>query len=102
MSELYTMFYQGQTGGSGGGAIYIDRNKILGVDVTGARYDGSYVENLMIGRLQGTATLTSAGGVLVTGNQCLPARKSKLRLICQRILQTVSFNRCRSGAALSK
>ena len=56
----------------------LGRNKILGVDVTGARYDGSYVENLMIGRLQGTATLTSAGGVLVTGQPVPPGTQVQI------------------------
>jgi hypothetical protein len=40
MSALYTMQYQGHVG-SGGGAIYIGKGIVLGVDVSGARYNGS-------------------------------------------------------------
>jgi hypothetical protein len=67
MSALYTMQYQGQVG-SGGGAVYIGKGIVLGVDVTGARYNGSYTTT-PAGRLQGTVTLTSSGATLVTGQQ---------------------------------
>jgi hypothetical protein len=69
MSALYQMRYQG-VAGFGGGVVYIGRGKVLGMDVTEARYDGSYVDQA--GRVRGTVTLTSAGGALVTG-QPIPA-----------------------------
>jgi len=69
MSALYEMRYQG-VAGTGHGAIYIGKGKVLGVDVTGARYDGSYASQGA--NLAGTVTLTSAGGALVTG-QPVPA-----------------------------
>ena len=69
MSALYQMRYQG-VAGMGHGAVYIGKGKVLGVDVTGARYDGSYTQQGA--NLSGTVTLTSAGGSLVTG-QPVPA-----------------------------
>ena len=64
MSALYQMRYQG-VADVGHGAIYIGKGKIVGVDITGAKYLGSFVNQS--GVLAGTATLTSAGGTLVTG-----------------------------------
>lgn len=69
MSALYAMRYQG-VAGTGHGATYIGKGKVLGVDVTGARYDGSYASQGA--NLAGTVILTSAGGALVTG-QPVPA-----------------------------
>ena len=83
MSALYIMRYMSgagaTTGGpaaaarlTGAGAIYIGRNTILGVDVAGNRYEGTYVEE--DGRLKAAATLTvgPSGSDLVTGDK-LPA-----------------------------
>lgn len=64
MSALYQMQYRG-VAGAGHGAIYIGRNKIVGVDITGARYDGAFVIEGV--HLKGSAVLTSAGATLVTG-----------------------------------
>lgn len=72
MSALYQVAYQG-VAGVGHGAFYIGKGKVVGVDVTGARYTGSYTENA--GILTGTGTLTSAGGMLVTGLPVPPGTK---------------------------
>lgn len=72
MSALYKGQYQGVTG-FGGGVYYIGRGRILGMDVTGASYDGSYSQQG--NRMQGTATLSSAGGTLVTGQPVPPGTK---------------------------
>ncbi len=70
MSALYAMNYVGQTG-TGGGAVYVGRGKIVGVDVANLRYNGTYTEQG--GRLKGTVALTApTGGTLVTGAE-LPA-----------------------------
>ncbi len=69
MSALYAMRYQG-VAGTGHGSIYIGKNKVLGIDLTGAIYDGSYAPQGA--NLTGSVTLTSAGGSLVTG-QPVPA-----------------------------
>ncbi|MBR2813501.1 MAG: hypothetical protein IKE60_02540 [Reyranella sp.] len=71
MSAMYEMQYQGVAGG-GHGAIYIGKGKIVGIDVTGARYSGTYTNGQT---LSGSATLTSAGGVLVTGAPIPPGTK---------------------------
>ncbi|MPZ29574.1 MAG: hypothetical protein GEV13_01015 [Rhodospirillales bacterium] len=70
MSALYQMRYQGVTG-VGHGAVYVGKGVVVGVDVTGARYKGTYATGAN-GGLNGTVTLISAGGVLVTG-QPIPA-----------------------------
>jgi hypothetical protein len=69
MIALYKMRYHG-VAGFGGGVVYIGRGKILGMDISEARYDGSYTDQG--GRVRGTVTLTSGGGALVTGQQ-MPA-----------------------------
>ena len=69
MSALYAMRYRG-VAGTGHGAVYIGKGKVLGVDVTGARYDGAYTSQGA--NLVGTVTLTSAGAAFVTG-QHMPA-----------------------------
>jgi hypothetical protein len=66
MSALYQMRYQG-VAGTGHGAVYIGKGKVLGVGVTGGRYDGSYTSQGA--NLAGTVTLTSAGAALVTGQR---------------------------------
>nr|WP_294516937.1 hypothetical protein [uncultured Rhodopila sp.] len=69
MSALYQMRYQG-VAGEGHGAVYIGKGKIVGVDITGARYAGIYVAKGT--SLSGNVTLTSAGAKLVTGKQVPP------------------------------
>src|SRR5690348_3798919 len=64
MSALYQMRYHG-VAGNGHGACYIGNGKVLGVDITGARYLGSYTQ--AGAALNGSVTLTSSGGTLVTG-----------------------------------
>jgi hypothetical protein len=66
MSAFYLMRYVG-TAGQGAGAIYIGKGIVVGVDVVGGKYDGSYTE--MGGRLKGRVTLTAptSGAHLVTG-----------------------------------
>jgi hypothetical protein len=69
MSALYQMRYQGVAGTSHG-AVYIGKGKIVGVDLTGARYLGSFVNQGA--NLIGNIILTSAGEALATG-QPMPA-----------------------------
>jgi hypothetical protein len=69
MSALYVMRYEG-VAGVGHGAVFIGKGKILGVDIKGAKYEGTYSSKN--GGLSGAATLTSAGGELVTG-EAVPA-----------------------------
>jgi|HubBroStandDraft_4_1064222.scaffolds.fasta_scaffold103275_3 hypothetical protein len=69
MSALYQMRYQG-VAGNGHGAMYIGKGVVVGIDISGARYHGTYT--LSGTTIDGTATLTSSGGTLVTG-QDLPA-----------------------------
>lgn len=69
MSALYQMQFHGVTG-VGHGAIYIGKGLVAGIDVTGARYHGSYTSQGPT--LSGTVTLTSAGGSLVTGQPVPP------------------------------
>jgi hypothetical protein len=64
-SALYQMRYQGVSGSAGHGALYVGKGKIVGIDITGARYVGSYTSTAMT--ISGSVQLTSAGGVLVTG-----------------------------------
>lgn len=65
MSALYKMVFAGAAS-AGGGALYIGKNKIVGIDATDARYNGTYTTNPN-GTINGSVVLTSAGGVLVTG-----------------------------------
>ena len=69
MSALYQMRYQG-VAGNGHGAMYIGKGVVVGIDISGARFNGTYT--LSGTTIDGTATLTSAGGALVTG-QDVPA-----------------------------
>src|ERR1700676_683063 len=68
MSALYQMRYQG-VAGNGHGAMYVGKGVVVGIDISGARYNGTYT--LSGTTINGTAILTSAGGALVTG-QDLP------------------------------
>ncbi len=67
MSALYLIRFLGHSG-IGLGTIYIGKGVILGVDVTNARYSGTYTEEG--GRIKGTATLSAppGGTILVTGD----------------------------------
>ena len=76
MSALYVMRYEG-VAGVGHGAVFIGKGRILGVDIKGAKYEGTYSNKN--GGLSGAATLTSAGGELVTG-QAAPAG-SKVQIV---------------------
>jgi hypothetical protein len=70
MSALYAMNFVGATG-LGGGAVYVGKGKIVGIDMGNLRYNGTYTEQG--GRLKGTVALSApTGGILVTGAQ-LPA-----------------------------
>lgn len=62
---LYAMKYVGNTG-MGLGCIYVGNGKILGMDASGGRYDGSYTEqnNQMEVALKLTMIVD---GILVTG-----------------------------------
>jgi hypothetical protein len=66
MSAFYLMRYVG-TAGQGGGALYVGKGIVVGVDVMGGKYDGSYTEKG--GQMKGTVRLTAptAGAHLVTG-----------------------------------
>lgn len=67
MSALYAMRYLGRSD-VGAGAIYIGRGKIVGIDIGGARYDGTYTEGA--GRMKARVNMhVPAGVVLVTGQQ---------------------------------
>jgi hypothetical protein len=64
MSALYAMSFVG-LGGTGGGAVYVGKGKIVGIDVGNLRYSGTYTEQN--GRLKGTVDLYApTGGTLVT------------------------------------
>lgn len=70
MSAFYTMQYVGVSG-IGMGALYIGRNKVVGADVAGGRYVGSYTQQGA--RLIGSVILSMPmGGALVTGQQVSP------------------------------
>ena len=78
MSALYAMRYVGRAD-AGAGAIYIGRGTIVGVDVGGGRYRGTYAESS--GRIKGTATLSLPnGGSLVTGKTAPPGTEIPLTI----------------------
>jgi hypothetical protein len=65
MSALYGMNYVGQTG-AGGGCIYLGNGKIVGMDIAGGRYHGSYT--IQNNQMTVSVRLTMVtDGVLVTG-----------------------------------
>jgi hypothetical protein len=74
MSAFYVMRYVGAAG-QGGGAMFIGKGILAGVDVMGGKYEGRYIERG--GRLKGTVKLTSPqpGLHLVTG-QTVPGGQS--------------------------
>jgi hypothetical protein len=69
------MRYSG-VAGQGHGAIYIGKQRLVGGDVTGARYEGTYTSQGAV--LVGSATLTSAGATLVTGLPVPPGTKVQI------------------------
>ena len=70
MSALYIMRYHGQQD-QGMGAIYIGKGTIVGVDIGGGRYHGTFQDQG--GRLRATVNLSMPqGGTLVTGQQLQP------------------------------
>lgn len=76
MSALYEMQYGGVSG-TGHGAVYVGRGRILGVDITGGRYEGSYTE--AEGQLRGTVTLHASGALLVTGQPAPAGHRLAIR-----------------------
>lgn len=76
MSALYAMQYVGQTG-IGAGAIYIGKGAIVGADVGGGRYNGTYTEGA--GRLKGNVVLSAPqGATLVNGQKLSPGSTLQL------------------------
>ena|ERR1700733_7556997 len=75
MSALYAMRYHAAR--TGHGAVYIGKGIVLGVDATGARYNGSYT--IQGENLTGTVTLIATGGALVTG-QIVP-KGTKVQIV---------------------
>jgi hypothetical protein len=71
MSAFYIMKYFGKDG-AGGGTLYIGRGVVVGTDIQGAKFDGTY--RVIGDRMKGIVKLTSpaSGSKLVTG-QTLPA-----------------------------
>lgn len=69
MSALYQLRFQG-VAGQAHGSLYLGRGVLLGIDVMGGRYNGSYTEDS--GRLVGKASVRVAAEMLVTG-QAVPA-----------------------------
>jgi hypothetical protein len=70
MSAFYIMKYFGKDG-AGGGTLYIGRGVVVGTDIQGAKFDGTY--RVINDRMIGVVTMTSpaSGSKLVTG-QTLP------------------------------
>lgn len=64
MGKFYIMEFVGGDG-YGAGALHVGESTIVGADVTGATYLGTF-ENVN-GSLSGNVEFTSAGGQLVTG-----------------------------------
>ncbi len=69
---FYSIAFTGQTGDSGFGIFALDTSNVIGADVTGARYDGTYAYNQQTELIDADITLTVPPGVpLVQG---VPAR----------------------------
>jgi len=65
MSALYALRYVGQTG-IGAGCIYFGRGRVLGIDVRGVKFDGTYIEQ--DNRLKASISMhVPAGSTLVIG-----------------------------------
>ena len=72
---FYSIVFVGQTGDSGFGIIVLDTGRVVGVDITGARYDGTYAYNQQTDLIDVDLTLTVPPGVpLVQG---IPARSEE-------------------------
>ena len=75
MSALYQMRYQG-VAGNGHGAMYIGKGVVVGIDISGARYNGTY--SLSGTTIDGTATLTSSGAwSRIQARSRLPGKSSR-------------------------
>jgi hypothetical protein len=70
MNGFYTMKYFGKAG-AGGGTVYIGKGVVVGIDIQGAKIDGTY--EVTGDRIKGVARITvpKEGSTLVTG-QTLP------------------------------
>ena len=78
MKALYAMQYAGHES-AGAGALYVGDGFVLGVDIGGCRYEGSYTESG--GRLRGRATISaphSGTATLVTGQVLQPGQSIPL------------------------
>jgi hypothetical protein len=65
--------------GLGGGAVYIGKGRIVGVDAANGRYFGEYSEGN--GRMKGSVSLSiPGGGTLVTGQQLPAGQELKLTM----------------------
>ena len=69
---FYSIAFTGQTGDSGFGIIVLDTLRVVGADVTGARYDGTYAYNQQTGLIDVDLKLTVPPGVPLV--QDIPAR----------------------------
>ena len=80
MKALYAMQYAGQES-AGVGALYVGDGFVLGVDIGGCRYEGSYTESG--GRLRGQATMSAPDNgtaTLVTGQELEPGQSILLEV----------------------
>ena|SRR5262249_28622138 len=70
MGAFYIMKYFGKAG-AGGGTLYIGKGVVVGTDIQGAKFDGTY--HVTNDRMRGVVKMTSpaSGSTLVTG-QTLP------------------------------
>ena len=77
MSALYKMQYLGQSS-VGMGAVYVGKGIIVGTDVGGGQYAGTYTEQ--DDRISADIELSMPqGGILVTGNQIPPGTKIPMK-----------------------
>lgn len=76
MSALYAMQYVGNIG-LGAGAVYVGKGIVLGADVGGGRYKGSYTEQGSNLALKVTLTVPN-GATLVTGAVLPPGSQLQL------------------------
>lgn len=96
MSALYQVKYHG-VAGEGHGAVYVGKGKVLGVDITGARYEGSYTD--LGSAISGTVTLTSAGGQLVTGQPVPSGTKVPIKFNLPQNLGNGQFQQITVGGS---
>ncbi len=70
---FYSITFVGASGSWGFGMIVMDTGKIIGADVAGARYDGSYQFNKRTNMIDASIKLTVPAGVeLVQGTPAQP------------------------------